>query len=426
VGARVAALIALGVATVLVARTGGAGAVGLLALLRVLPGLVGVAVSCGLPSATPYFLSSRDDATVRTTLAWLCVGGAGLAALCWVVASPVLHAAFFGDVGLDLVIGCAAAVFTQQFVAVGKSLLQGRDDLRGANGAIVAEEAAFLPAYLMLTPLLAGPALLVVALVVADVAVAAGIVVRLARRGFFAGRGRVDLALAREISLYGLRGQVGGVLLLLNLRFDFALLDAIAGTAVLGVYSVASKYAELLRLPGLAVSYVLYPRFTRQGSDVAAARTRALMPRATWLTVLAGLPLALAAWPLLPALYGQEFRPAVVPAWILIGGLAGEGVAGLVTAYLYACRRPGLNSAAMGAGVITTVALDLALIPRFGAIGAAVASTAAYLLTSGVLIGMFLWLQRRGSLQSQTQPVSPAAVPAAGAASGTVMSPDLS
>ena len=58
VAARVVALIALTAATILVAHAGGPKLLGELTLLRVLPGLAGVLVSCGLPSAAPYFLAA--------------------------------------------------------------------------------------------------------------------------------------------------------------------------------------------------------------------------------------------------------------------------------------------------------------------------------------------------------------------------------
>jgi hypothetical protein len=194
---------------------------------------------------------------------------------------------------------------------------------------------------------------------------------------------------------YGMRGQLGGMLSLLNLRLDVAILGALAGPAVLGVYAVASKYAELLRLPGLAVTYVLYPIFAGQDEAVVAARTRALFGKAAAVTVLTAIPLALAAGTLLPLLYGHAFSGATVPAWILIAGLLGEGVAGLVTAYLYGVGRPGVNSLAMGAGVLVTVVLDLLLIPRHGAVGAAIASAVAYLTTTATLVFSFHLLTRR-------------------------------
>src|SRR5260370_32361150 len=62
VAARVVALASLTVATILVAHAGGPKLLGELTLLRVLPGLAGVLVGCGLPSAAPFFLAGRETA----------------------------------------------------------------------------------------------------------------------------------------------------------------------------------------------------------------------------------------------------------------------------------------------------------------------------------------------------------------------------
>ena len=241
---------------------------------------------------------------------------------------------------MGVVIAAAVPVFSQLWVAVGKSFLQGENDMRGANWAIAAEEAAFLPVYVGLLPVLHGTALLMTALVGADVLVAAGIAARLAWRGYLRGWGRPDSGLAVRICRYGLRSQVGGMLSLVNLRLDVAILGALVGPGTLGVYAVASKYAELLRLPGLAITYVLYPRLTKRDHRDAARDVAALLPRAFILTALAAIPLA-AAVPLLPVIYGPAFTSAMIPAYILLIGLIGEGVAGVVSAYCMASAGPG-------------------------------------------------------------------------------------
>jgi O-antigen/teichoic acid export membrane protein len=388
VAARIVALLALTAATILVAHAGGPKLLGELTLLRVLPGLAGVLVSCGLPSAAPYFLASREYAALprlRSTLFALTLAGALAASACWLILSPVLHSVFFRPWHMGVVLAAAVPVFSQLWVAAGKAFLQGENDMRAANVAIGAEEAAFLPVYLGLLPFLHGTALLMTALVGADVLVTAGIAVRLARRGFLRGWQRPDRRLGAEICRYGLRGQVGGMLSLINLRLDVVILGALVGPGTLGVYAVASKYAELLRLPGLAVTYVLYPRLAVRDRAAAGRDVAALMPRAFVLTVLAAIPLA-AAVPLLPLVYGPGFSGAMLPAYILLFGLIGEGVAGLVSAYLYGVGRPGANSIALGVAVVVTVGLDLALIPHYHAVGAAIASAAAYLTSSAALL----------------------------------------
>jgi O-antigen/teichoic acid export membrane protein len=183
------------------------------------------------------------------------------------------------------------------------------------------------------------------------------------------------------------------MLSLINLRLDVAILGALVGPGTLGVYAVASKYAEMLRLPGLAVTYVLYPRLAARDRKDAAKAVAALLPRALALTALAALPLA-AAVPLLPYVYGPAFASAMVPAYILLFGLVGEGAAGLVSAYLYAVGRPGANSLALGVSVVVTIVLDVTLIPRYHAVGAAAASAVAYLVSSAALVACYFVVRR--------------------------------
>ncbi|MGH3444802.1 MAG: polysaccharide biosynthesis C-terminal domain-containing protein, partial [Nocardioidaceae bacterium] len=75
--------------------------------------------------------------------------------------------------------------------------------------------------------------------------------------------------------------------------------------------------------------------------------------------------------------------------------------------------RPGLNSLALGGGLVLTVALDLLLIPRFGAMGAAVASTAAYLLADGLLVTLMLVRAGRTTAPTDQQSGQQSAPPVA-------------
>jgi O-antigen/teichoic acid export membrane protein len=400
--ARVWALGALAIGTFVVARAGGAAAVGVYALMRVLPSLVGVIISAGLPGAVTYFLAgeSRSDPRLKSTIiAMAIISGMG-GAIVWVLAAPLLERTFFDGVGADLLAWGGIMVFTHLLVATAKSCSQGSGDLASANRVIVLEELLFLPAFaLVYWAGFRGYEAILIGLIAGDAAAAALSWTQLLKAGFIAGSSP-SLRLARTVASYGARAQVGGLLVLLNLRLDFLLLGALTGPAVLGIYSVASKFAELLRLLPLSATYVLYPKYAREGSATAAAEARRLLPRMGGTTLVAAVPLALSAGFLLPTVYGGEFEAAIVPAQILLLGLAGEGVSSVVTAYLYGSGRPGLNSMAMGAGLAITIVLDLLLIPPFGAAGAAVASSAAYLAVMSVLLILFFRLTRSSEIES--------------------------
>ena len=360
----------------------------------------------GLPGALAYFLADgrRDAPRLWPTLLAIGVVGAALGTALWLLAAPLLTRVFFPGESVASIALAGATVATQLVLTLGKTALQGLRDRRGGDLVIAAEEVGFLPCYLLvLLTGVGGTVGLVLALSLADLVVGADAWRRVAAhvrrhhqrpaRAVF--RGRPDPVLAREVVAYGLRGQVGGLLTLLNLRLDFAILGALAGPAVLGTYAVASKYAELLRLPGTALTWVSYPELAGESAQQADARARRLVRPALLGVWAASVPMFLAAGPVITLLYGDRFADAVPQARLLLVGMLLGGAAGVASGYLYARGRPGLNSVAMGVGLVVTVGLDLLLIPRYGGMGAAAASTAAYLLADAVLLAMLARLSGR-------------------------------
>jgi lipopolysaccharide/colanic/teichoic acid biosynthesis glycosyltransferase/O-antigen/teichoic acid export membrane protein len=398
VTALVGALVSLTLATLMVARIGGPSAVGDYALLRVMPWLLAVLVSGGLAAATPWFLAgpTRDDPRVKPTLLAMAVVSAIASLLIWTAASPFLRQTFFRDLTTLIVAWAGLKAVSRLLVITAKAASQGTNDLPGTNQAIVLEELLFIPAYAVALLLgLRGGGAVVAALIAADVVTGAIAWRRLIGRNYFKGVGRPSFGLAKRVYAFGFRGQVGSLAYLVNLRLDFMIVDLLAGPAILGVYAVASKFAELLRLLPISFEWVLYPGFARQAATEAWSRAAWLAPRAAAATALAALPLALLAQAVIPLFYGPAFAGAVEPTRLLLVGLSVEGASGVITAYLFGRGRPGLNSIATFGGVIVTVGLDLVLIPRLSLIGASIASTAAYLTTTSLLAVCFLLLQPR-------------------------------
>jgi O-antigen/teichoic acid export membrane protein len=365
IAARLASLVSLFVATLLVARGGGPAVVGAYALLRVLPSLLGMVVSAGLPGAIAYFLAGaqREDRRLPLTLVAMAVGGGAAGAALWASGAPLFAPVLFPELSLGLVLLASVAVITRLLVVTAKSCSQGSDDLPGANRVILMEEFMFLPAYgLLWLAGVGGYGIIVAGLLLADL-------------------GTSSVAWAR----------------LMNLRLDFVILSLLAGPAVLGIYAIASKFAELVKILSMALSYVLYPRFTKDGPLRAVARARRLIPKAGLLCAGAVVPLWLTAGFVIPAFYGSDFEPAVLPARIILLGLVLEGVGGVITGFLYGVGRPGLNSWAMAVGLVGTVILDLLLIPPFEEVGAATASAVAYLGSALALVWFFWRVGRSGS-----------------------------
>ena len=398
--ARVGAIASLSLASLLVARVAGPAGVGTLVLLRVLPWLAGLLLGSGCYGSAPYFLSgpSRAESRYRSTIPTMTFAAGVVGAVLWAAAAPLLHRYFFTDLTVAQVTLTSVTVVTAVLQYTAMSCSQGFDDLRGSNRIIFLDEFLFLPVYglflLMHVDVWLG---MVVALPLVDLMSSIPGWVRLWRRGFFTGAGRPSLALARRVAAFGFRAQLGTIALLLNARLDFAIVGALVGPAALGIYAVASRYAELVRLPSLAMNYVLYPSYARDGGAVAADKARAMMRRIGWIPALVAVPMALAGPVVLPLFFGNAFQAAALPAALLLLGLTMAGITGIISAFLSGVGRPGLNSLAYAAGLPVTLGLDLLLIPPFGVPGAALASSVAYLTTAAVLLMSFRNLARATS-----------------------------
>ena len=298
VAARVGALGSAFVATLLLAWSGGPELVGVYALLHVLPGLIGLILSAGLPAAIAYFLADPDRADDRLPLTILSMALAGgtAGALLWIFAAPALQQVLFPGVFPRHRRARRRAHPQPAGRHHGEVVLSGqRRPARSQRCDLCRGGAVPAGAGLIWAAGARGPAAVVTGLLLADCVTASLAWGRLVRRGLFRGARRPTGAVARRVAAYSVRAQVGVIVTQLNLRLDYLLLVAFTSPATLGVYAVASKYAELIRIPGAALSYVLYPTFARDGGAKARASARRLVPRAGLLTAGLAVPLWLAA-----------------------------------------------------------------------------------------------------------------------------------
>ena len=150
-GAQGGALACVSVASLLVARVGGPTVLGYYALLRVLPWLLGVVISCGLPTASAFFLAGEHgkDRRVRPTISLMAVIAAAISAGVWLACAVPFQAVFFKQMPLGLVMVMAISVVTWLWNVTAKACCQGARDIAGANLLIVAEEFWFVPTYVI-------------------------------------------------------------------------------------------------------------------------------------------------------------------------------------------------------------------------------------------------------------------------------------
>jgi O-antigen/teichoic acid export membrane protein len=185
------------------------------------------------------------------------------------------------------------------------------------------------------------------------------------------------------------------ILFCLHLRVDMYMVQGWLGAAALGQYSIAVTLAETLMMATDAVAVAVLP--AQMTNTVQESAQRAL--RAARINVLLGTGLALAAaivsGPAITLLYGESYRPAVLPMIALLPGIVSLGMQRVCGAPTLRTGRP-LGIAGIYALTLTTnIILNMLLIRRYGLIGASIASSVSYILGAGIFV---TWTSRLAQL----------------------------
>jgi O-antigen/teichoic acid export membrane protein len=188
-----------------------------------------------------------------------------------------------------------------------------------------------------------------------------------------------NLRLLREEVRFGARAWIGSVSLLLNARLDQILMGLIASEVTLGIYAVAVNMGEVLLFLPTAIATSLLPAVARDREESAVDRTLRTFRSASILALTTTIVAAAIGKIAIPAIFGSAYDDSVAPFLLLLPGTIGFTALSIFSNSLLASEAPGWSSfgsvASLGVGFL----LDVLLIPPFGAVGAAVASSVAFL-----------------------------------------------
>lgn len=225
----------------------------------------------------------------------------------------------------------------------------------------------------------------IAAAAVGPLAAAALLLVLLRRSGSVLRPSWRPTLLAKALRI-GLVAQLGYLLVALAQRVDQILVLRFSGAQDAGRYSVALTLSQLVAYGAGAVSTVSFARVA-YAPDGAWQPTLALMARRILVvSILASVGFMLVMPSVIPLLFGREFGPAVGPALLLLPGAVAGGLQWVLCRGLLARGRQGAMLLSFASTLRLMVVLDLVVIGRHGAAGAAVVSSGATVVGTVVAI----------------------------------------
>ena len=382
---------------ILVARYLGPDGNGLYSMSILLPSLLATMLSLGVTSANVYFLGggrvSFKTALLANYKIWfvICVFGLGCAAIMLFF----FHETIFPGVALPLLwtaLSCFPLIVLHSFLA---SLLQGIEDFKKYNfvlmvGPVVTlVTALFFMQYIgmgVMGALFAficghGLSLLAVVLGLADH--------RRKEKGSVAV-GEVNRYIVKCLG-YGWKAHLGNILAFVNYRIDVFLVNLMISPEAVGIYVVAVKIVEQIWLLSKSASVVLLPKLSGYHDEEEKRKVLTLLV-SRWvlmISLLMSMVLAMLVQEIVLLLFGQNYHEAAgVLLWLLPGVVIGS-MARVLANDIAARGRPELNLYSSAVIVITNVIANIILIPTFGLSGAAMATTLAYTLNTGIKVLIF-------------------------------------
>lgn len=368
------------VAGIIVAWWLGAEGVGQLAVINVAVATIVQLGSFGLPSSNTYFIA-QDQARFRAAAINSLIFALGIGALLALALSAIasFRPGWFGFVAPDMIHVAAISIPFQLITLIGLNILLAVGKVREFNLLDLAGQSFVLVnAALVLLVLKHGLETLVTFNTLASILVAIVIAVLLASsaKTLAHSNWRADIVLLRKMIAYGLKFHVSILAGAIIIRADLLVVNHFRGAAEAGVYSIASQFALLLMLLPGVIATLLFPRVTTE-QDVRG-ETTCLVSRYTTLIMfvccLAAVPFSL----LLPVVYGEAFADATKLLLILLPGVYLMGLESVLVQHFNALGLPRTIPLYWLVTLVLNLILVFALVPRFGAHGAAIASTISY------------------------------------------------
>ncbi|SCJ41684.1 MATE efflux family protein [uncultured Clostridium sp.] len=209
-----------------------------------------------------------------------------------------------------------------------------------------------------------------------------------------------DKEFQRKNTIYGFKSYLSNMITFLNYRLDTLIIKALTTTANVGQYSLAVGLAEQIWVFSSSISTVLFPYVSSIEEEKEKSRVTTLTFKIVLVfTLLIIVFLYLIASFIIPFLYTDVYEPAIEPFKVLLIGIFSLSLGRILANDIAARGKPELNTLSNIVGLVVNVILNLLLIPKIGILGAAVATSASYTITSIMFLISFLRVAKVSTIE---------------------------
>lgn len=331
--------------------------------------------------------SKREVSRWLPAVMFLGLLGSSLASGVWVFVYARWHPVFLKGITWPLAIIVLGSIPLTIFDGYLTAMLTGLERFRSRAGISLTDQFTGLVAFVLLIFAFgrtAQAALLGNFVGLLCGAVVAGVLLRSSLRNAWrigSSRGQMGAALS-----LGLRGQFANLASFFNYRLDVFVVNYFLNPQQVGLYAVGVVVSEAIWQIPQAAATALTPRTARTIGNGAAEFTCLIMRQVLLISVVSGALLAAICPFVIHAVFGARYDSSVPVIWWILPGTIALALGKVASADFAARSKPEYSAAFSIVALVATAALDFLLIPRLGIEGAALASSAVYLLNSVLLV----------------------------------------
>lgn len=201
---------------------------------------------------------------------------------------------------------------------------------------------------------------------------------------------KVNWNILKSLLSLGIIYALALLLINLNYKIDIILLDSLSNAYELGIYSKGVAFTDYLWQIPMFISTIVFARSANAKNGNLFSKKVALLLRISIVVIgLGSLVLLFLSKYIIIGLYGVDFKGSIKVLQFLLPGVLLLTIFKVLNMDLAGKGKPWISMQAMLPALVINIIMNVLMIPKFGALGAALSSTVSYSIAA--LIFLFLY-----------------------------------
>jgi O-antigen/teichoic acid export membrane protein len=387
--------IAIGFAiAVITARYLGTEGQGIYSLAILLPTMLMLFLNCGIEVSTVYYIG-RNEEKLGTIYKTNVMSAIALSLISFLIGSVIILFAsefFFGATSKGLLFLCLSVIpvlFLNIFL---QSIFQGKQDFKRLTSVLFISQ--------LLTLILMSLLVIVFHFGIwgALISFLSGHTTTLfinwyllkSKYGLNLVGSRFSLSYVKKSLLFGIKNHLSNVATFLNYRADLIMIALFVNSAAVGVYAISVSIAEQLWFLSRAVSVVLFPKISSLRSEEERNKLTSMVGRCVLaLSIVGGIAFYFISGWFITLMFGADYAVGALSLQLLLPGIIVGSLERIISNDISGRGKPEIVMYVSFVTVTCNLLLNLLLVPRFGMIGASIATSTTYTLSSVIYMIVF-------------------------------------